>query len=379
MQPLLLILIASVFLVPLVASLGYLAYWLFSLPMRRHERARLILDLIESGLKRGQAPEQTILALARTGDPSLGKGFRRVAKLVEQGSPAHQALEQAPGFLPSPVAGMLQAGHALGDLGKVLPACREKLKDGVTQTWTGHHYLMLLAFVLTPAWLIVSSLFMVFVLPKLRLIAEDLGAGATPMFDFLGGYYFSMVVVQVVMLLAFYVAALGYMAGPTLTRLLGGLFPGLPDWLGMRIPWRRHRAQRDFSALLAALLDAGTPEPRAVELAAVGTANRLFMARAARAIADLARGVNLAEAIKHLDDAGELRWRLGNAARAGGGFLTALAGWHDALESKAYRQEQTAAQVLTTGVVLANGCFVGMLTFGVFHFLTSTLSSATLW
>jgi len=40
-----------------------------------------------------------------------------------------------------------------------------------------------------------------------------------------------------------------------------------------RLPWQLKRMQRDFSVMLAILLDAGMPEPEAVSLAADCTAN----------------------------------------------------------------------------------------------------------
>ena len=48
--------------------------------------------------------------------------------------------------------------------------------------------------------------------------------------------------------------------------------------------------QRDFSTMLAILLDSGVPEPEAVTLAADCTANRVFRQRAARAVEGLQAG-----------------------------------------------------------------------------------------
>ena len=52
---LLVLLAASVGLALSVAFL-YLGYFLLTLPMRRNERARLLLDLLELGLKEGRTP-----------------------------------------------------------------------------------------------------------------------------------------------------------------------------------------------------------------------------------------------------------------------------------------------------------------------------------
>ena len=56
--------------------------------------------------------------------------------------------------------------------------------------------------------------------------------------------------------------------------------------------------QRDFSTMLAILLDSGVPEPEAVALAADGTANTVFRRRAARAVESLRQGVNLTQAVQ---------------------------------------------------------------------------------
>jgi type II secretory pathway component PulF len=137
--------------------------------------------------------------------------------------------------------------------------------------------------------------------------------------------------------------------------------------------------QRDFSAMLAVLLDAETPETEAVTLAAEATANRVWIRRAAKVRALLSRGVKLSEAISALDDSGELKWRLANALHRRGGFLRALTGWHEALDAKAFQLAQTAAQTTTTAVVLLNGVMVASVVLGVFVALIALLNAATLW
>src|SRR6185503_4527612 len=101
------------------------------------------------------------------------------------------------------------------------------------------------------------------------------------------------------------------------------------DRFSFHVPWLRKRMQRDFSTMLALLLDGGVPEEKALRLAAESTANRVFIARARCALEDLRQGVKLTEAVQRLDHAGEFRWRLSNAAGPGRGFCAALAGWHE--------------------------------------------------
>ena len=176
------------------------------------------------------------------------------------------------------------------------------------------------------------------------------------------------------MLLLLWLAAFIYIAGPRVAFW----FPVL-DRLYFHLPWRRKRMQRDFSTLLAILLDSGVPEPEAVALAADGTANAVFRRRAARAVESLRQGVNLTQAVQSMDDSGEFAWRLANAAHGHTGFLQALAGWHESLDAKAFQQEQAAAHGVTSALVLWSGLFVGAVAISVFMFLISLTSSAVLW
>jgi type II secretory pathway component PulF len=140
-----------------------------------------------------------------------------------------------------------------------------------------------------------------------------------------------------------------------------GWYP-LFDWLALRIPWKRKRLQRDFTAMLGLLLDAGVAEHRALRLAASSTANRIFIRRAAKAEAQLEEGVPLPEAVRVLDGTGEFQWRLQMGALSDGGFYQALSGWRDALDAKAFQEEQTAAQSFTTLLVVLNGIVVAVVT-----------------
>src|SRR5207247_2343155 len=131
--------------------------------------------------------------------------------------------------------------------------------------------------------------------------------------------------------------------------------------------------QRDFSVMLALLLDSEVPEEKAVLLAAQSTANRIFMARAERVVRDLRAGINLTKAVQWLDDAGEFRWRLRNASQPRNGFFAALAGWHESLEAKAFQQEQAVSQTVTTGLVMLNGLMAGLVAVGIFRILLAMI------
>src|SRR2546423_11717970 len=96
-------------LLPLLGAV-YLIYFLLTLPMRRNERARVFLDLLELGLKNGHTPEAAILGAAASRDRSLGVRFHLLAAHLEKGLPLHAALERVPRLVPPQLKAMLQTG-----------------------------------------------------------------------------------------------------------------------------------------------------------------------------------------------------------------------------------------------------------------------------
>ncbi|MDW8310478.1 MAG: type II secretion system F family protein, partial [Verrucomicrobiales bacterium] len=185
--------------------------------------------------------------------------------------------------------------------------------------------------------------------------------------------------IQCALLVGLWLAALLYLIGPRAREIAARWWPGLVDGLLLRLPWRRKRLQRDFSAMLAVLLDSGVPEVEAVTLAAETTRNAVFVRRAGRVREQLAGGVPLPEALQALDDSGELRWRVENARHGRSGFRAALAGWHEALDAKAFQLEQAAAHLATTALVLFNGALIGTLTVATFLVLIGIIGEAVLW
>ena len=160
---------------------------------------------------------------------------------------------------------MLMAGQKIGDLRKVLPACRQLLKDAVSQTRGAINYLVILTFVITPLGICgvrcpegggpAQSLGKSLRAPSavawehawraLNLFfnhAWRYGSRSKPLCCFCSGWRRSFTSAGRVSLSWF----------PVLQRLY--------FWL----PWRRKRMQRDFSTMLAILLDSGVPEPEAV-------------------------------------------------------------------------------------------------------------------
>ena len=364
-----------------LAGVTYLIYFLVTLPMRRQERARGFIDLLELGLKEGRTPEAAITQAASSRDAALGARFHLLAAYLEQGARLDEALNLAPRLLPPQIVAMIRAGSRIGDLSKVLPACRLLLRDSVSQVRGALNYLLLAAFVVTPFSIGVPLYLQIKVLPSFRSVFGAMTGDAPPpaLTRFVLDSSWLFTGAQVGFFALLWLAALAYLGGPRLRCLADRWFPGAADRCLYLFPWRRKRLQRDFSAMLAVLLDAGVPEPQALRLAGESTANALVVRRAAAAARRLEQGVTLGEAIQVLDNSAELRWRLGNALRQSGGFARALAGWHDALDARAFQLEQTAAQLSTTALVLINGLIVGTVVAGIFLMLIQLINIAALW
>lgn len=357
---------------------GAVFYILFSLPMRRQERTRLFLDLLDVSLAEGFRPEQAIVAIAQSRERSVGLRFHQLAAYLEDGLRLSEAVERRPRWLPGPVRRMLRAGEAIGDLRAVLPACRAWTTAGTAQMWKAQHYLLLLALA-APITLVVLQLIAVFIWPKFLEVMVDMGVESSPSLADLAIGNPLVIALTVLLPLAVVIFALAHLG---FTQWVAGShrsIRSLADWFSYALPWRRKRMQRDFSAMLAVLLDHGVPEDTAVELAARCADNGVIRLFATQTRGDLKQGVPLTDAVRHLDDAGEFRWRLANAARSTSGFVTALRGWHDALEAKAFQQEQAATQLFTSGLVVANGLIVALLAIGVFQLLTNIINAGVLW
>ena len=378
-----------------------LVYWAFyglhyvlSLPFRRRERARMFLDLIETSVEHGNSVEQSIIRLSKSQERSFGVRFHLLAAHLEQGLSLLAALEKVPRMLPPTVLAMLRTGAASGDIRRVLPSCRAHLRDALPRVQKAQHYLVALVLVILPFQLLLYWMVRVVVFPKFQEIFNDM-LGAIPVTSwaivelldtawpaFMALVALPMFVGLVLYILgprpAYWIEWFAPKVGPPLARQL--------DWLatladrGMLIlPWQRRRVERDFSAMLALLLDAGLPEEKAVLMAGESVANRAFLARARRVTDELRRGVKLTDALQFMDDAGELRWRMANAARASGHFRESLAGWLDTLDAKAFSQEQAVAHVITSACVVVNGCLLGLFTVSIFQCFIQLIDVAGTW
>jgi len=368
---------ALVFELAPVCGLLYLIYFVLTLPMRRRERGRLFLHLLEMGLAEGRTPEGAIESAASSYDPSLGERFHRLGDHLKHGQTLSQALEQVPYLLPPRLVAMLKTGERIGDVRKVLPACHNLLSDGVSQVRGALNYLVLMAFVITPMTIAIPIVLRIRVMPSYRQIFQGMYENyqLPPVTRLMFASDWIMTLIQLVILFSLWGALLFYAGGPRIRERFSA-FLGKHEWIS---PWNWRRLQRDFSAMLAVLLNSGVPEVEAVRIAGESTADRAMRSRADEVCRTLEKGTPLPEALRAMDKSGELPWRITNALRHGKGFPQALTGWHEALDAKAFQLEQSAAQVTTSALVLVNGVIVAFIVIGVFAALIRLINEAALW
>ena len=209
-----------------IAAFIFLIHFLFSLPMRRMERARLFLDLIEDTLKRDRSVEEMIISLANSRDRTVGLRFHLLAAYLEGGLKLGEALGKAPRFLPPQMIAMLRTGEKLGDLKKVLPACREILQDRPAAVRSAMHYLIFVVLLFSPVFILVVTMTMVFVIPKFREVAGGMGIQLWPLTQFVFRHTGWLIAFEILITVIVMIATLIYIGGPGFIRWFQ--FRGLP-------------------------------------------------------------------------------------------------------------------------------------------------------
>jgi len=362
-----------------VVALAVIAYFLTTIPARRKEKNRLFLDLLLNAVRDGKSPEQAVIGIAETRESILGARFYLVAAYIEEGRSLLEALRLVPGYLPPGIIGFMETGKETGKLYEAIRAGQQALGRKLGRSGTAMHYAFVLIVMMLPFALLFLPFWQIFIWPKFRQIFADMEV-PMPLFttlvsDSAGWIALAYAAIAILAFILFYF----YLSPPRLFKRRGNAGGAMIDRVIYAIPWRRKRAQRDFSVALALLLESGVPEGKALVQAGESSGNRYLAWRSRRAARQLEQGTILAKAIHFLDDRGEFAWRLNNAIEARAGFMQALNGWHEALESEAWRAEETAAHFVSAIIILMNGAFVGAIISAVFLSLISVIDAGVLW
>jgi type II secretory pathway component PulF len=204
-------------MLPMIVTVA-LCYFFLSLPARRNERARLFLELLETGLQQGQSPERTIVSASETRDRSLGVHFHLLAAHVEEGARLHMALERAPNLLPPAAAAAVKIGSSEGTLERMLPAARGMLEDVNSRMQGALNHVVLFVLVIVPTALFLMPMLSQFIWPKLQQTLMDMEvtppAFTSAVFANIGW----ITLIESVVLLSLLLLGFFYVGGPRLLR-----------------------------------------------------------------------------------------------------------------------------------------------------------------
>ncbi|HEU0038502.1 MAG TPA: hypothetical protein VFR76_04440, partial [Verrucomicrobiae bacterium] len=75
-----------------IGGILYGLHFMLTLPMRRAERARLFLDILEIALERGQRVEEGLIFISKRRGNVLGGGFAPLAACLQRGMRLDEAI-----------------------------------------------------------------------------------------------------------------------------------------------------------------------------------------------------------------------------------------------------------------------------------------------
>jgi type II secretory pathway component PulF len=339
--------------------------WLATWSMRHRERAMCLIRAIEAATRQGRNLGHAFEELGARGDAEFGWRLQAAADRMRGGTSLSAALGEVGFLLPPRAVRILAAGEASGDIRRALPICRQALHDVDSRGRTLQSFIVALLsgglFTLPAVFGVIAG----YVLPQFEKMMSEMGihpATSAPVF-----WIWHPLFPLVGVLIAF--------------AVIWCVFFGL-DWLrylGIPLPWLRTRQRRDFAGVLAMMLDAGAPEDQAILAAAQSVGRRRVERWGERAASAVRAGTPLPQALQTVDPAGELRWRMENAARGDRRFVDALRGWQRALDARADRYEEAAVHVVSTGLVVLSGTMVGFICIGIFGLLLSIVREASPW
>lgn len=355
----------------------YFIYLLISHPLKKVERSKNLLDIIEFSEKKGIPPEQAIKGIHQTGKHRLGKKFKNLAFYVENGMDLFSSLDAVPGMVPREVKGALKIGRKVGSLSSIMPLCRELLNRHISRTRGILNYLVMPSLF----YIFILAGISVFIVPKFHKIYEEMLDGqklpglTTFIFDSIPWLAVIGNIQLFIMLIFLFLFAFG--ADFSRTFVLEYINSHIFYYF---VPWRRKRIQQNFAVSLATLLDANFPEQEALPLAAESTGNYVMINLAKEAVAMMQQGAGLTKVLSaRFDKSGELAWRFKNSFTAQSkepNFVQAVAGWGSWLNARAFREEQVAAHSISTLLIIVSAVFIGLVAVGMFLPLIQIISSS---
>jgi type II secretory pathway component PulF len=346
--------------------LCFLIYWTVSMPFRRREKALLILDLMEVGAIDKIDNNSVYPWQPKFFERKFFRQLQTLFLLISSGASFSASIKGTSLYFPPRILRMIEAGEQLGNVRRILPACKTALEESNSKSRARMNFIP--PFILMLFVSAVIPFLAVKIIPQMGHVFEEMeikNTGITSYFlsNAVGIQNYVNFVVSVI-----YWMLLGFCFAP---RKVIQYF----ERKGPFTPWTKKRIRRDFSQVLAMSLHAGVSESDAISMSAKATGSEKMIRKGQHAIDELKNGKKLVDSLKSFDRSGELSWRF--AMFQNNDHATpCLAGWHESLEARAFKEEQTFAHIISTILILILGTAVGLLAFISFDFLISIIGQS---
>jgi type IV pilus assembly protein PilC len=288
----------------LCAAIAIVLVWLMVEAVQNRRHVGQILAYIEQAVRLNLPLPQTLQAIA-TGEPgSMATHILRAKIALEQGEPLAVALEALPNF-PARIIGLLAAAERVGRLPQVLARLVDQRRARHRNDTRGPAWIPFYRtypFMVSIALIAVTSMLMIFVMPKLEQIFKDFRIELPPV---------TLITLDISrnigpwISLLLLVILLAGMFGAIRARWSGGAY-GLAEgpgrWILNRLPWigrmRSYHALGESLEFSAEAIDGGRPIENSLAEAAPLAGNPIVR-RQLRQWADLlTRGQALTESAR---------------------------------------------------------------------------------
>jgi type II secretory pathway component PulF len=270
----------------------------------RRKEAMVAMVYLEQAVRQNLPLPAMLAAAERTESGPLRKRLGRLRDALEGGTPLEMALSSTVPGVPRRVLGLVESGERLGRLPHVLArVVRPQLALEERQPLQSIYlrwYPLAMLFVLTS----ISTLMMIFVIPKFKAILRDFHIPMPPVTRYVIETYQWLAIPVAIIAAVTLVIFCGRLAGEVI-RIPGQRFE-IWQWLTDRLAWVtplwrgvvRNRGLADVCYVMADALDIGQPADLALSEAAQAASNIVLGKRMERWSRNVTAGMSLSDAAR---------------------------------------------------------------------------------
>jgi type IV pilus assembly protein PilC len=277
------------------------AWWAALLWAKRGREAAMVLQHLEQAVRLNLPLPRMVRAIGGTTHPALTKRMDAVAVDLEGGTPLATALVRVP-RIPHRVLDLIMAAEVVGRLPQVLERLMQHRRESIERRLRWIPLYRLYPLVLGVVFIVVSTMYFVFVVPKFEQLFHDFKTelpGITRAFLEVGRFCTPGIVLLLLIVLALLIAQ-------TLFGWWRGARLGFAESIGHRVvnylpvigAARRYRALADAFDYCADALDAGRPFDTSLDEASRLVANRPIATKLRRWAIAASSGVPILDAAR---------------------------------------------------------------------------------